>query len=226
MTLAAMDAGYLRTLQTYGRALVERNALLKTGGAGEAQLSAFEQTLAPAAVELIALRTAGLRTLAENLTATYARLCGEVETAGEPGLRAEFCRGVRGNAAGPPRVGPRARRAIPDDAGRAAPRRFSFTVRGTAAKDFASEGQQRSLVLALRLAQAAWFQQKSGVRPVLLADDVLGELDPLRRRQFWAAIDPESQIIATGTSLPDTALGAWQVFAVANGTFEPAESGA
>ena len=42
-------------------------------------------------------------------------------------------------------------------------------MRQTAAKDFASEGQQRSLVLALRLAQAAWFHEKSGVRPVLLA---------------------------------------------------------
>jgi recombinational DNA repair ATPase RecF len=72
-------------------------------------------------------------------------------------------------------------------------------VKHTAAKDFASEGQQRSLVLALRLAQAAWFQSKCGIRPVLLADDVLGELDPARRRRFWAAIDPESQVIATTT---------------------------
>ena len=53
---------------------------------------------------------------------------------------------------------------------------FYFVVRQTAARDYASEGQQRSLVLALRLAQAAWFHEKSGVRPVLLADDVLGEL--------------------------------------------------
>jgi DNA replication and repair protein RecF len=97
---------------------------------------------------------------------------------------------------------------------------FSFSVHGTAAKDFASEGQQRSLVLALRLAQAGWFQEQSGVRPVLLADDVLGELDPARRRRFWSAIDPESQVIATGTSLPDAELGEWQVFRVTEGNFE------
>jgi DNA replication and repair protein RecF len=57
------------------------------------------------------------------------------------------------------------------------------------------------------------------VRPVLLADDVLGELDPARRRRFWAAIDPESQILATGTSLPEAELGEWQVFSVASGGF-------
>jgi DNA replication and repair protein RecF len=81
-------------------------------------------------------------------------------------------------------------------------------------------------VLALRLAQAAWFQDKSGVRPVLLADDVLGELDPARRRRFWSALDPQSQVIATGTGRPDAGLGEWQVFEVASGEFtEKANSG-
>src|SRR5215212_5667137 len=57
LTLAAMDASYLRALQTFSRALAERNALLKSGRAGAAELGAFEQTLAPAAVEVIGLRT-------------------------------------------------------------------------------------------------------------------------------------------------------------------------
>ena len=96
---------------------------------------------------------------------------------------------------------------------------FSFVIRDAPARDFASEGQQRSLVLALRLAQAAWFHERSGVRPVLLTDDVLGELDPHRRRRFWETIDRESQVIATGTSLPEVELGEWQVFEVKNGTF-------
>ncbi|MSU24529.1 MAG: DNA replication/repair protein RecF [Opitutus sp.] len=216
LTLAAMDAGYLRALQTYSRALAERNALLKAGRAVDAELAAFEQTLAPAAAQLIAGREAGLRTLGALLTAAYAKLCDDAEPASlgyEPNfaeadaesllVRLEAGRArdlqFRTTLAGPHR----------DD--------FHFTVRRTAAKDFASEGQQRSLVLALRLAQAAWFQERSGVRPVLLCDDVLGELDPARRRRFWSAIDPESQVIATGTSLPDAELGAWQVFEVADG---------
>ncbi|MSU70253.1 MAG: DNA replication/repair protein RecF [Opitutaceae bacterium] len=235
LTLAAMDASYFRALQTYTRALGERNALLKSGpgfaeasldrGKWDAQLSAFEQALAPAAAELITRRAAGLGALAVTLQTAYGQLCDGTEPAGlkydpnfaEPSaeiLLARFEAGrtrdaqFRMTLVGPHR----------DD--------FHFTVRGTAAKDFASEGQQRSLVLALRLAQAGWFQEKSGVRPVLLADDVLGELDPARRRRFWAAIDPESQVIATGTSLPAAELGAWQVFEVANGGFEPAKSGA
>jgi DNA replication and repair protein RecF len=218
LTLAAMDAGYMAALQTYSRALAERNALLKRGGADERQLAAFEQILAPAAAELIARRIAGLDALSAALKNAYGQISGDTEKAGltyEPNFsdasaeallaRLEAGRArdaqFRTTLTGPHR----------DD--------FHFSVRGTAAKDFASEGQQRSLVLALRIAQAAWFHAKSGVRPVLLADDVLGELDPERRRRFWAAVDPELQIIATGTSPPDGALGAWQIFEVADGTF-------
>lgn len=220
LTLAAMDAGYLKALQTFTRALAERNALLKRGFAGDAQLGAFEQTLAPAAAELIRLRGEGLKALGKTLAAAYGKLCDEAEPASlvykpdfsEPSAESLLARLESGRARDAQfrttLVGPHR-----DD--------FHFAVRHTAAKDFASEGQQRSLVLALRLAQAAWFQEKSGIRPVLLADDVLGELDPARRRRFWAAIDPESQVIATGTSLPDAELGTWQVFRVEGGDFQP-----
>ena len=218
LTLAAMDAGYLRALQTYTRALAERNALLKSGRPADAELDAFEQTLAPAAAQLIALRAAGLKALEATLKTAYARLSDDAEPTtlvyepnfAEPSAEALLARLESGRArdlqfrttlTGPHR----------DD--------FRFMVKQTAARDFASEGQQRSLVLALRLAQAAWFHEKSGVCPVLLADDVLGELDPARRARFWSAIDHGSQIIATGTRLPEAELGAWQVFEVAGGAF-------
>lgn len=225
LTLASMDAGYLRTLQTYARALAERNALLKRGGGAERELAAFEQILAPAAAGLIAARAAGLAVLAASLAQAYGRLTDGAEVGGlryepdfeEPDAEALLARLEAGRARDAQfrttLIGPHR-----DD--------FCFSVKGTAARDFASEGQQRSLVLALRLAQAAWFQEKSGVRPVLLADDVLGELDPERRQRFWAAVDPESQVIATGTSLPDAELGAWQVFTVKEGEFEEAKGAA
>jgi len=103
---------------------------------------------------------------------------------------------------------------------------FLFLHAGQAAADYASEGQQRGLVLALRLAQAEWFRAKTGLRPVLLADDVLGELDPVRRRRFWAAIDPQAQVIATGTQPPDASLGEWQLFEVSAGGFSECDGGA
>ncbi len=224
LTLAAMDAAYLRALQTYHRALAERNSLLKRGApAGE--LAAFEHGLAESGAELIARRAAGLAEIGARLAEFYARISDQAEP-----VAAVY----RPNFAEPSAKALRAKlqAARPRDAQfrttLTGPHRdeLEFTVRGVAAKDFASEGQQRSLVLALRLAQAAWFQAKSGVRPVLLADDVLGELDPARRRRFWAAIDPASQVIATGTSLPEAELGTWQVFEVAGGVFNEKAAGA
>ena len=219
LTLAAVDAEYFRALQTATRALAERNALLKHGpAADEGALAAFEQTLAPAAAELIARRTAGIAALGKTLQRAYAQVCDAAEDAGlvyEPNFPEASAESFLARLEGGRARDMQFRTTL------AGPHRddFHFTVKHTAAKDYASEGQQRSLVLALRLAQAAWFQEKGGVRPVLLADDVLGELDPARRRRFWSAIDPESQVIATGTHLPDAELGAWQVFEVADGAF-------
>jgi len=218
LTLAAMDADYFRALQTYARALASRNALLKRGVVADKELDAFEQSLAPAAAELIARRTSGIEAIGAALKAAYARLCDGAEPASlkyepsfdEPSAEMLLARWESGRARDAQfrttLVGPHR-----DD--------FCFSVGRTAARDFASEGQQRSLVLALRLAQAGWFQEKSGVRPVLLADDVLGELDPARRERFWTAVETESQVIATGTSLPEAELGAWQIFEVKAGDF-------
>jgi DNA replication and repair protein RecF len=222
LTLASVDATYFQSLQSFSRALASRNALLRSGRASEGELAAFEQAMAPAAAALIVARTDGVKALGHTLKRIYGQLCEEAEVASlvyEPNFseasaesylaRLEAGRArdqqFRSTLVGPHR----------DD--------FRFTVKHTDARDFASEGQQRSLVLALRLAQAAWFHEKSGIRPVLLADDVLGELDPARRHRFWATLDPESQVIATGTDLPATAgkpdpqLGTWQVFTIKDG---------
>jgi DNA replication and repair protein RecF len=225
LTLSSMDPGYLAALQAYGRALAARNSLLRRRDPGAAaELAAFEQAMAPAGARLVALRTAGIAELAAEMASAYRRIC---EGAEEASLRYEPACAAASSPellalleAGRPRdlqAGTTLSGPHRDDLG--------FDVRGRDAGDFASEGQQRSAVLSLRLAQAAWFHRRSGVRPVLLADDVLGELDAGRRDRFWAAIDSRSQVIATGTRRPDKALGAWQVFTVAAGAFSPDAAG-
>ena len=92
-----MNGVYLQALQTYTRALAERNALLKKGGAVGAQLEAFEKVLAPAAAELIAQRTAGLNQLGASVAEAYGRLCDAGEKAAliyEPDV-AEASAGLR-----------------------------------------------------------------------------------------------------------------------------------
>lgn len=220
LTLAAMDAGYLRALQNYTRALAGRNRLLKTGGGGVAELKAFEEVLAPAAAEVVQVRRKGV----EELAAAAAEAYRKVSEGEEPGTVAYAGEGA-------PEAGEAGYWRGVWEAGRAADLRMRNTIKGPhkddlrleikggPAREFGSEGQQRALVLALRLAQASWFQAKSGIRPVILADDVLGELDPARRKRFWSALDPAAQVLATGTTLPGSDLGTWQRFEVTAGTF-------
>jgi DNA replication and repair protein RecF len=217
LTLASMDPDYLGALQAYSRALAGRNSLLRKPGATAArELTAFDRTLAPAAARIVFLRSARVRELGLEAAAAYARLSEGSETmtlgyvSALAGVSAEgIVQLLEAGRARDLQMGTSLTGPHRDD--------LRFGVGGADAADFASEGQQRSAVLALRLAQAAWFHRCSGVRPVLLADDVLGELDPGRRRRFWAALDPESQVVATGTGRPDGELADWQVFAVAQG---------
>jgi DNA replication and repair protein RecF len=225
LTLCAMDPAYLAALQAYTGALAARNSLLRRRDPGvSAQVVAFEQALAPSGAKVISLRQRGVAELAEEMRTAYARLsdgADEASLAYEPSCEATSGDELLGLLAagrnrdlqmGTTLVGPHR-----DD--------IRFDVRGAHARDFASEGQQRSTVLALRLAQASWFQRQCGVRPVLLADDVLGELDGGRRSSFWSCLDPDSQVIATGTRLPDASLGEWQVFSVAEGLFSSETGG-
>jgi DNA replication and repair protein RecF len=218
LTLAAMDTAYLTALQSFTRAVAERNILLKHGGRAVAELEAFEHELAAHAVILVAKRAAGLEELNGYFRAAHARLVPEGETAGlayapdtvvdapeEFAVLLVSCRPrdtlLKSTERGPHR----------DD--------LELVLNGRPAKQFASEGQQRCLVIALRLAQAAYYRAKRGVTPVLLCDDVLGELDPERRECFWQALDPATagQVIATGTSLP-AGDGGWQVLNVVGGS--------
>ena len=91
------------------------------------------------------------------------------------------------------------------------------TVNGREARTFGSQGQQRSAVLSLKLAQLELAWRERGEAPILMLDDVMSELDPERRRQLLERID-RVQTFVTCTDMSDLA-GARQgaVFHVENG---------
>jgi DNA replication and repair protein RecF len=69
------------------------------------------------------------------------------------------------------------------------------------ASTFASEGQQRTLVLALKLGAARLLEERFGVAPLLLLDDIFGELDTGRRLALLQALPAAAQKIITTTTL-------------------------
>jgi DNA replication and repair protein RecF len=68
------------------------------------------------------------------------------------------------------------------------------------AAQYASEGQQRTLALALKVAQARVLAEETGAAPLLLIDDIFGELDPGRRNALLAHLPQSSQKLVTATS--------------------------
>ncbi len=74
---------------------------------------------------------------------------------------------------------------------------ISFFINGIDAKRYASQGQQRTLVLALKLAELDIIKDKTGEEPLLLLDDVLAELDNIRQNYLLNAISKDTQTIIT-----------------------------
>lgn len=217
LTLAAMAPDYLLALQSYTRAVAERNILLKQGGRDAGAIEAFEHELAIHAATLVAARAAGVTALGGLFHAAHARLVPEGETAGLVYAPDTGAVTAQNFAALQARNRPRDTLLKSTERG---PHRddLELVLNGRPARQFASEGQQRCLVIALRLAQAAYFKAQRGITPVLLCDDVLGELDPSRRARFWDMLDPATagQVIATGTMLPEVG-DDWQVLLVQDG---------
>jgi DNA replication and repair protein RecF len=215
LTLAAMDPAYLQALQSFTRAVAERNMLLKHGNRDAGTIEAFEHEMGIHAAALVAARARGVEELSGLFRTAHGGLVPESESAGlvyspdtAAATAAEFSALQAKNRPRDQLLKSTERGPHRDD--------VELLLNGRPAKQFASEGQQRCLVIALRLAQAAYFKAKGGVTPVLLCDDVLGELDPVRRERFWASLEHDPQVIATGTTLPD--VGGWQAFKVEDGT--------
>lgn len=76
-----------------------------------------------------------------------------------------------------------------------------FSINGKDASIFASQGQQRSLVLSFKMAEVSLLKDKLGQTPVLLLDDVMSELDERRRMQLIGIISQNMQTFITSTNL-------------------------
>ena len=97
---------------------------------------------------------------------------------------------------------------------------LEFYINDLDAKMYASQGQQRSIVLSLKLAEINYLKSKTGTYPVLLLDDVLSELDKNRQLKLLDAINENVQTFITTPSISDIKedlLEKAKVFKIENG---------
>ncbi|MCS7300350.1 MAG: DNA replication/repair protein RecF [Fimbriimonadales bacterium] len=97
---------------------------------------------------------------------------------------------------------------------------FLIEVQGYEARMYASQGQQRTCALSLRLSEVALVESIRNAPPIVLLDDVFSDLDPTRRRQLVAFLQPRTQTFITCTDLSafdDATLGEAALFEVRRG---------
>ena len=95
----------------------------------------------------------------------------------------------------------------------------NFFVNGLAARDFASQGQLRSAALALKLSEAEIIRRKNKTNPVIILDDILSELDFIRRDYIIHHIE-KSQVFITCCNINDlSSMSGGKAWNVENGNF-------
>ncbi len=238
ITISQADGNYLRALQRYAKVLLQRNHLLKRvqeGSARQEELAFWSQELVREGSHIVrarALTVASLEPLAaaahadltegrEELALVYQpQLGGAVD-----GVQAASLSQSELADAFAQVMGRWSEREIGAGASLLGPHRddLLFHLDGAPAAAFASRAQQRTVTLALRLAEAGYLLERRGESPVLLLDDVLSELDGRRRAAVLAAVADYEQVLLTATEvdrfLADFLKGA-ALFQVAGGLLE------
>ena len=189
-----IDAAYRPTLRAYERALRARNALLKCAPPRPRELAAYNPPLIEHGTKLRSLRAAIVKRLAPFVAAAYADISDRRETIDvyfAPGNGDDFAADLSHSREEEIRL----RQTI------VGPHRdeLDLFVDGMSAQVFASEGQQRTFALALKIAQARIFTEE-GTPPLLLIDDIFGELDPGRRHALLNSLPLDSQKLVTATN--------------------------
>ena len=78
---------------------------------------------------------------------------------------------------------------------------IEFYINNSAVRKFGSSGQQRTLTLALKMAELDLLRKTAGINPILILDDVLAELDIVRQNLLLNAVGSESQCLISATHL-------------------------
>ncbi len=173
----------------YAAALAQRNAALKLGDRSTiapwtAQLAALGGALVEARVGLLDLLGGPFGEAAVQLGLPEARLEYEGEPATEADLESRLERDLERGSTG---AGPH----LHD---------ISIVSVSRDLRSFGSQGEQRTAVLALLLAEAALLADRRDDPPLLLLDDVLSELDPQRRRVLLEQVAGRGQTLITATT--------------------------
>ena len=218
--LVQVEPGYARALAGLRRVLEQRNSLLKRVAAGEestAVLEAWNQELVQYGAEIARARARAVDELRPVAARSHAEIAaGEELDVAYLGPPEQFAEAVQKSLTDDLRRGVTSVGPHHDD--------LAISLAGRDARGFASQGQQRTAVVSLKLAEADLVARRTGERPVLLLDDVLSELDAERRSALLRRVGDGGQVIVTSAEagpFPPELMSEARVWTVRAGTIEP-----
>jgi DNA replication and repair protein RecF len=210
--LVQLEPVYAHLLQQYQQVLKQRNAFLKQSRAVDnpnldpPQLLLWNQQLATLGARVVQRRYRMLSRLEPLAQAWHQSISGQTEH-----LALEYHPNVRHDLTQPEQLFPEFLAQLQAKAiaeyhqatSLVGPHRdeVNLTINFTPARQYGSQGQQRTLVLALKLAELQLIEEVIGEPPLLLLDDVLAELDLNRQNQLLDAIQDRFQTLITTTHL-------------------------
>ena len=208
--ISQVDRRYLKTLQRYHRVVSQRNNLLKALREGRSQpgeLRFWDDELVDTGSHITARRAEIVRALSDTAGPIHRELTGGGEE-----LRLAYRPSVDiGMGASKDELGQSLRQLL--EAQRTREVAQGFTVSGPHRDDlqmlldevdaglYASRGQCRTMILAVRLAEASFLRNQRGQEPILLLDDVLSELDTARRLKVLDMAAQYEQCLITTTDV-------------------------
>jgi len=201
--ISQTDNLYLDELITYNKVLVNRNALLKliadTGRYDPNLMEVLDEQLTVSGNRIFEKRKAFMESFTEIFNTHYSYLSGDaeqVELAYESQLLQDGLGSLLKRNLEKDRVLERTTAGIHKDD-------LIFTIHGAPMKKFGSQGQQKSFLIALKLAQYSFLYQQNGFKPILLLDDIFDKLDDLRVTKLMQMISDHNfgQVFITDTSV-------------------------
>ncbi|MBL1200755.1 MAG: DNA replication/repair protein RecF [Nostoc sp. GBBB01] len=210
--LIQLEPVYAHILQQYNHVLRQRNAFLKNnvetfhGTSIQSQLALWDAQLATAGTRVIRRRDRAIQRLAHIATAWHANISGSTEILEikyAPNIPLEDNQPEQIQQAFLAKIQQRTLAELRQGTTLVGPHRdeIELTINQTPARQYGSQGQQRTLVLALKLAELQLIEEVVKEPPLLLLDDVLAELDLSRQNQLLDAIQDRFQTLITTTHL-------------------------
>ncbi|MEH2358579.1 DNA replication/repair protein RecF [Nostoc sp.] len=210
--LIQLEPVYAHILQQYNHVLRQRNAFLKRhvetldATSLHSELAVWDAQLATTGTRVIRRRDRAIQRLAPIATAWHASISGSTEILQIkylPNIPLEDNHPEEVQQAFLAKIQQRAIAEMHQGTTLVGPHRdeIELTINQTPARQYGSQGQQRTLVLALKLAELQLIEEVVKEPPLLLLDDVLAELDLSRQNQLLDAIQDRFQTLITTTHL-------------------------